>query len=91
MRKINIISPIKLKKIINKAILIAKTMDEVRFFYKNEFCLSILPDEYILDIKDKTFSISKNFDYCICYNGSIKDLQYFFKLVKGTYAPRKLA
>jgi hypothetical protein len=91
MYKVKILNPLKFKKIINKAILISKTLDEVRFFYKNEFYLSVLPDGYILDIKDKTFSISKDFDYCICYNGAKEDLDYFIKLVKVTYAPRKLA
>lgn len=91
MYKVKILQPNKFAKIIKKAILLAKTFDEVRFFYKNEFCLSVLPDGYILDIKDKTFSISKQLDYYIAYNGSQEDFQYFINLVRKEYAPRKLA
>ncbi|MFN9302977.1 MAG: hypothetical protein ACK6DA_09430 [Candidatus Kapaibacterium sp.] len=91
MYKVKILNPLKFKKIINKAILISKTLDEVRFFYKNEFYLSVLPDGYILDVKDKTFSISKNLDYYIAYNGSKEDFQHFINIVRKEYAPRKLA
>lgn len=80
----------KTKQIIDKAIIISDSLDEVRFFYKDKFCLSILPDGFILDINNSTYSISKTFDSCICY-GIIEDLRIFYKLVKEEYASRKFS
>lgn len=91
MQNIYEINPVKTKKIIKKAIDISYTHDEVRYFFKNYFCLSVLPDGYILDINNKTISISKDLDNFIGYDSNFEDFNNFCSLVRKEYASRKLA